>query len=325
MDPSSEEVRWSGMIDKPNLEVEIAGIKLKNPVMTASGTFGYGEEFSPFIDLDKLGAMVLKGITLKPKMGNSPPRVIETPSGMLNSIGLQNVGVEMLIREKLPYLQKFNTPVIINISGDTIEEYLELGRRLGEISEEMGVSGLEVNISCPNVKKGGMAWGADARSTYKIISSFRIVTSLPLIVKLTPNVTDIKTIAQAAEEAGADALSLINTLMGMAVDIDSHKPKIANVSGGLSGPAIKPVALWLVWQVFQTVNIPVIGIGGIIKIEDALEFIIAGARAIEIGTANLVNPRITIEIIEGIEKYLIDSEIEDINELIGSLRVQNIK
>ncbi len=321
MDPSSEEVRWSGMIDKPNLEVEIAGIKLKNPVMTASGTFGYGEEFSPFIDLDKLGAMVLKGITLKPKMGNPPPRIIETPSGMLNAIGLQNVGVEMLIKEKLPYLQKFNTPVIINISGDTIEEYIELARRLGEVSKEMGVAGLEVNISCPNVKKGGMVWGTDAKATYKIINSIRKATPLPLIVKLTPNVTDIKTIAQAAEEAGADALSLINTLVGMAIDIDSRKPKLANISGGLSGPAVKPVALWLVWQVFQTVNIPVIGIGGIIKVEDALEFILAGARAIEIGTANFVNPKVTIKIIEGIEKYLIENNIKDINELVGSLKI----
>ena len=309
------------MINKPNLEVEIAGIKLKNPVMTASGTFGYGEEFSPFIDLDKLGAIVLKGITLKPKMGNPPPRVIETPSGMLNTIGLQNVGVEMLIKEKLPYLQKFNTPVIINVSGDTVEEYVELVRRLGEVSEEMGVAGLEVNISCPNVKKGGMVWGTDAHSTYELINSIRKATSLPLIVKLTPNVTDIKIIAQAAEEAGADALSLINTLVGMAVDIDSRKPKLANVSGGLSGPALKPVALWLVWQVFQTVNIPVIGIGGIIKVGDALEFIIAGARAIEIGTANFVNPRVTIEIIEGIEKYLIENNIKDINELVGSLKI----
>lgn len=309
------------MIDKPNLEVEIAGIKLKNPVMTASGTFGYGEEFSPFIDLDKLGAMVLKGITLKPKMGNPPPRVIETPSGMLNSIGLQNVGVEMLIKEKLPYLQKFNTPVIINISGDTIEEYIELARRLGEVSKEMGVAGLEVNISCPNVKKGGMVWGTDAKATYKIINSIRKATSLPLIAKLTPNVTDIKTIAQAAEEAGADALSLINTLVGMAIDIDSRKPKLANISGGLSGPAVKPVALWLVWQVFQTVNIPVIGIGGIIKVEDALEFIIAGARAVEIGTANFVNTRVTIEIIEGIEKYLTENNIKDVSELVGSMKI----
>lgn len=309
------------MIKKPQMEVKIAGIKLKNPVMTASGTFGYGQEYAHFVDLNKLGAMILKGITLKPKMGNSPPRVIETPSGMLNAIGLQNVGVEVLIKEKLPYLKKFNTPVVINISGNTIEEYMELARRLEEVSEAAGVAGLEVNISCPNVKKGGMVWGTNAQSTYKIISSVRKSTSLPLIVKLTPNVTDIKTIAQAAEEAGADAISLINTLVGMAVDIDSLKPKLANVSGGLSGPALKPVALWLVWQVFQTVNIPVIGIGGIIKVEDALEFIIAGARAIEIGMANFVNPGATIEIIEGIEKYLIENNIKDINELVGSMKI----
>ena len=309
------------MIDKPNLKVEIAGIKLKNPVMTASGTFGYGEEYASFVDLNRLGAMILKGITLKPKAGNLPPRVIETPSGMLNSIGLQNVGVEVLIKEKLPYLKKFNTPVIINISGDTIEEYVELAQRLEEVSAEMGVAGLEVNISCPNVKKGGMAWGTDAKATYKVVSSIRKTITLPLIVKLTPNVTDIKIIAQAAEEAGADALSLINTLVGMVVDIDSRRPKLTNVSGGLSGPAVKPVALWMVWQVFQTVSIPVIGIGGIIKVEDALEFIIAGARAIEIGTANFVNPGVTIEIIEGIEKFLVENNIKDINELVGSMKI----
>ena len=309
------------MINKTCLKVEIAGIKLKNPVMTASGTFGYGQEYAPFIDLNRLGAMILKGITLKPKMGNPPPRIIETPSGMLNAIGLQNVGVEMLIKEKLPYLKKFNTPVIINISGDTIEEYVELAQKLEEVSKEMGIAGLEVNISCPNVKKGGMVWGTDAKATYKIVSSIRKTTSLPLVVKLTPNVTDIKTIAQAAEEAGADALSLINTLVGMVVDIDSRKPKLANISGGLSGPAVKPVALWLVWQVFQTVNIPVIGIGGIIKIEDALEFIIAGAQAIEIGTANFLNPKVTIEIVEGIQKYLIEKNVKDINELVGSMKI----
>lgn len=309
------------MIDKTCLKVEVAGIKLKNPVMTASGTFGYGQEYTPFVNLNRLGAMILKGITLKPKKGNPPPRVIETPSGMLNAIGLQNVGVEVLIKEKLPYLKKFNTPVIINISGDTIEEYVELARRLEEISAEMRVAGLEVNISCPNVKKGGMVWGTDAKATYKIMSSIRKTTTLPLIVKLTPNVTDIKIIAQAAEEAGADALSLINALVGMVVDIDSRRPKLANVSGGLSGPAVKPVALWLVWQVFQAVKIPIIGIGGIIKIEDALEFIIAGARAIEIGTANFVNPKVTIEIIEGMKKYLIENNIKDINELVGSIKI----
>jgi dihydroorotate dehydrogenase (NAD+) catalytic subunit len=309
------------MIKKPRLEVEVGGIRMKNPVMTASGTFGYGEEFSPFIDLDKLGAIVLKGITLKPKRGNPPPRIIETSSGILNAIGLQNVGVEVLINKKLPYLQKFTTPVIINISGDTIEEYVELARKLDDISQEKGIAGLEINISCPNVQKGGIVWGTEAQLTYKVVNNIRKVTTLPLIVKLSPNVTDIKVIAQAAEEAGADVLSLINTLVGMAVDVSLRRPKLANISGGLSGPAVKPVALWMVWQVFQTVNIPIIGMGGIMKAQDALEFIIAGARAVSIGTANLVNPKAAIEIIKGIEKYLVENKIKDINELVGSLKI----
>jgi len=309
------------MTKKPRLEVEVGGIRMKNPVMTASGTFGYGEEFSPFIDLDKLGAIVLKGITLKPKRGNPPPRIIETPSGILNAIGLQNVGVEVLINKKLPYLQKFTTPVIINISGDTLEEYVELARKLGNISQEKGIAGLEINISCPNLQKGGIVWGSDAQLTYKVVNNIRKVTTLPLIVKLSPNVTDIKVIAHAAEEAGADVLSLINTLVGMAVDVSLRRPKLANISGGLSGPAVKPVALWMVWQVFQTVNIPIIGMGGIMKAEDALEFIIAGARAVSIGTANLVNPQAAIEIIKGIEAYLVENKIKDINELVGSLKI----
>ena len=321
MDLSSKEARWFGVINKPNLEVDIAGIKLKNPVITASGTFGYGQEYAPFIDLNKLGAMILKGIFLNPKMGNPPPRIIETPSGMLNSIGLQGVGVEVLINEKLSYLKKINTPIIINICGDTIEEYIELARRLGEVSTNKKIAALEINISCPNVQGGGMVWGTDPRLTYQIVNNIRKVTTLPLIVKLSPNVTNIKTIAQAAEEGGADGLSLINTLFGMVVDINSQKPKLSNVSGGLSGPAIKPVALWMVWQVFQTVDIPIIGIGGIVKAEDALEFIIVGARAIEVGTANFINPHVTIEIIEGIEKYLIEKNIKNINELVGSLIV----
>ena len=313
------------MIRKPRLEVEISKIRMKNPVMTSSGTFGYGQEFSTFIDLNRLGAMVLKGITLKPKMGNPSPRIIETPSGILNSIGLQNVGLEVLIKEKLPYLKNFNTPVIINISGDTLEEYVELARRLDEVSQDMKIAGLEINISCPNVKQGGMAWGTDPRSTYQIVNEVRKVTSLPLITKLSPNVIDIRVIAVAAEEAGADAISLINTLVGMAIDINSRQSQLANIKGGLSGPAVKPVALWLVWQVFQQVNIPIIGMGGIMDAQDALEFIIAGARAVSIGTANLVNPKVTIDIIEGIEKYLIENEIEDVNELVGSLKVQNKK
>lgn len=309
------------MTKKPRLEVEVGGIRMKNPVMTASGTFGYGEEFSPFIDLDKLGAIVLKGITLKPKRGNPPPRIIETPSGILNAIGLQNVGVEVLINKKLPYLQKFTTPVIINISGDTLEEYVELARKLDNISQEKGIAGLEINISCPNVQKGGIVWGTEAQLTYKVVNNIRKVTTLPLIVKLSPNVTDIKVIAVAAEEAGADVLSLINTLVGMAVDVSLRRPKLANISGGLSGPAVKPVALWMVWQVFQTVNIPIIGMGGIMKAQDALEFIIAGARAVSIGTANLVNPKAAIEIIKGIEEYLVENKIKDINELVGSLKI----
>ncbi len=309
------------MIEKIQLEVKVGKIKMKNPVMTASGTFGYGEEFSQFIDLNKLGAMVLKGITLKPKMGNPLPRITETPSGILNSIGLQNVGVDMLIKEKLPYLQKFNTPVIINFSGDTIGEYVELGRKLGEVSIEAGIAGLEVNISCPNVKKGGMEWGTDPQSTYRLVNEIRKATNLPLIVKLSPNITDIRVIAQAAEEAGADAISLINTLIGMTIDINSCQPKLANVRGGLSGPAVKPVALWLVWQVFNTVDIPIIGMGGIMNAQDAIEFIIAGATSVSVGTANFVNPHVTIDIIEGIEKYLIDNEIKDINELVGSLKI----
>jgi dihydroorotate dehydrogenase (NAD+) catalytic subunit len=309
------------MTKKPRLEVEVGGIRMKNPVMTASGTFGYGEEFSPFIDLDKLGAIVLKGITLKPKRGNPPPRIIETSSGILNAIGLQNVGVEVLINKKLPYLQKFTTPVIINISGDTLEEYVELARKLDNISQEKGIAGLEINISCPNVQKGGIVWGTEAQLTYKVVNNIRKVTTLPLIVKLSPNVTDIKVIAVAAEEAGADVLSLINTLVGMAVDVSLRRPKLANISGGLSGPAVKPVALWMVWQVFQTVNIPIIGMGGIMKAEDALEFIIAGARAVSIGTANLVNPKAAIEIIKGIEEYLVENKIKDINELVGSLKI----
>jgi len=310
------------MIKKPNLEVEIGGIKMKNPVMTASGTFGYGEEFSPFFDLSKLGAMTLKGITLKPKMGNQSPRIIETSSGVLNSIGLQNVGVELLIQEKLPPLQKYNTPVIVNISGDTREEFIEITERLNNISLRKNIAGLEINISCPNVRQGGMAWGSNPQLTYQLVSEVRKITTFPLIVKLTPNVTDIKIIAQAAQDAGANAISLINTLVGMAIDINSRMPKLANIKGGLSGPAVKPIALWLVWQVYQSVNIPIIGMGGIMNSQDALEFIIAGARAVSIGTANLVNPGVAMEIIEGLEKYLIDNKIEDINELVGSLKVK---
>jgi len=310
------------MINQPRMAVEIAGIRLKNPVMTASGTFGYGQEFSPFVDLNRLGAIVLKGITLRPKMGNPPPRIVETPSGVLNAIGLQNIGIEALIKEKLPYLTKFDVPIIINISGNTIEEYMEISKRLEEVSQELKVAALEINISCPNIhREGNPSWGKDAQVTYQLVYEVRKSTKLPLIIKLTPNVTDIKEIAQAAEEAGADALSLINTLIGMAVDIDLRKPKLGNISGGLSGPAVKPVALWMVWQVFQQVKIPIVGMGGIMNARDALEFILVGARAVSVGTANLVNPTSTIEIIEGIEDYCLKNGIMDVNELVGSIRI----
>ncbi|GAB4112524.1 MAG: dihydroorotate dehydrogenase [Candidatus Caldatribacteriota bacterium] len=310
------------MISQTKLAVEIAGIKLKNPVMTASGTFGYGLEFSHFIDLNRLGAMVLKGITLQPRPGNPPPRIIETSSGILNAIGLQNIGVEALIKEKLPTLKKFNTPIIINVSGNTIEEYIEMCQKLEEVSKDLRVMALEINISCPNIRKeGNPLWGKDAKATYQLVSRIRKNISLPLIIKLTPNVTDIQEIAQSAEEAGADALSLINTLVGMAVDIDLRRPKLGNISGGLSGPAIKPIALWMVWQVFQKVKIPIIGMGGIMNARDALEFMLVGARAVSIGTANLINPNSTIEIIKGIEDFCLKNEIKDINELVGRLKV----
>lgn len=299
------------------LAVEIGGgLVLKNPVLTASGTFGYGEEYSPFVDLNLLGAIVVKGLSLEPRTGNPPPRIMETPSGMLNAVGLQNVGVRAFIKEKLPFLRQFDMKVIANIFGETVAEY----QRVAEIlSAAEGVHGLELNISCPNVKKGGIAFGALPEAAAEITGRVREVTDLPLIVKLSPNVTDITAIALAVEEAGADAVSLINTLTGMSVDIERRRPHLANITGGLSGPAIRPVALRMVWQAAQAVQIPVIGIGGIMTASDALEFLIAGARAVQIGTANFVQPCAVAEIRTGIERYLLSHDIQNINELIGSL------
>lgn len=296
----------------PNLAVNIAGIKMKNPIMVASGTFGYGEEYGQLIDLNMLGAIVVKGITLLPKQGNPPPRIVETPCGMLNAIGLENVGVERFIKEKLPYLQQFNTPVIVNIAGECVEEYVELAKKLDRL-----VDGLEINISCPNVARGGLQFGQDPALTYDVVSKVRQATKLPLIAKLSPNVTDIKIIAKSAEDAGGDAISLINTILGMAIDVNTKKPILANIKGGLSGPAIKPIALRMVFEVAQVVKVPIIGQGGIMNATDALEFIIAGATAIAVGTANFVDPTATIKIIEGIEDYLIKNNISRINELIG--------
>ena len=302
---------------RPRMSVDIAGIKLKNPVMTASGTFGYGEEFVPMVDLNRLGAIITKGISIKPMEGNPPPRIVETVGGMINSIGLQNVGIQAFIRDKLPFLNQFKTPVIVNIFGGTIREYGELAKRLSDLP---GIAGLEVNISCPNVAKGGMLFGADPKTANLVVRTVKRSTHLPVIVKLSPNVTDITLIAKSVEEAGGDSISLINTIIAMAIDPRSRRPLLSNIIGGLSGPAIKPVALRLVWQAVNAVKIPVIGIGGIMTPEDALEFIIAGARAVQVGTANFVNPTACIEIIDGIEAYLGENGFQNINELVGSFR-----
>ncbi|HQM43733.1 MAG TPA: dihydroorotate dehydrogenase [Smithellaceae bacterium] len=299
------------------MSVKIGTLKLKNPVMTASGTFGYGGEYADYVDLNKLGAIVVKGLSLKPRAGNPPPRIMETPSGMLNAVGLQNIGVHTFIEEKLPILRKYDTNVIANIYGETYDEYKKVAQKL---TSAKGVHALEVNISCPNVRKGGLSFGADLKSAAAVTRKVKEVTDLPVIVKLTPNVTDITAIAAAVEKAGADAISLINTLTGMSVDIFTRRPHLKNVTGGLSGPAIKPVALRMVWQVLQKISIPVIGIGGIMNAEDALEFLILGAKAVQIGTANFINPQATIEIIAGIERYMELNGIKNISKLIGTFR-----
>lgn len=310
------------MAKKVNLSVDIAGIKMKNPIMAASGTFGYGEEYEDYIPINRLGALITKGISLKPHAGNPPPRLAETIGGMLNAIGLQNIGVEALIEEKISHLRKFDTPIIVNIFGTTLKEYGEVARSLEGIS---GIAGMEVNISCPNLKRGGISFGTDPREVFKVVSEVRKSSSRPIIVKLSPNVTDITAIAVSAEEAGANALSLINTLTGMAVDVETRTPKLGNITGGLSGPAIKPIALRMVWEVYNKVHIPVIGMGGIFNTQDALEFIIVGASAIQIGTAHFVNPRVAMEVIAGLEKYLKNHHISTISNLVGSLEPSNIK
>ena len=300
-----------------NLSVEIGRLRLRNPVMTASGTFGYGEEYAPYVDLSRLGAIVVKGLSLKPRMGNPPPRIVETPCGMLNAVGLQNVGVNAFIREKLPFLHPFDLPVIANIFGESVEEYVKVAEILSQAS---GVHALEVNISCPNVKKGGIAFGANPDMAADVTRRVKASTDLPVIVKLTPNVTDIAEIAESVEAAGTDAISLINTITGMSVDIERRVPHLRNITGGLSGPAIKPVALRMVWQVIQRVSVPVIGLGGIMTARDALEFLIVGARAVQVGTAHFIHPHAAIDILEGIEDYLEQHQFDDINQLIGTLK-----
>ena len=305
-------------VNPPDLSVTIGGMILKNPVMTASGTFGYGGEYAPFIDLNRIGAVVVKGLSLEPRSGNPPPRIMETPSGMLNAVGLQNLGVRAFISEKLPFLRTFDTTVIVNIFGETVDEYRRVAEILGSAE---GVHAIEVNISCPNVSKGGIAFGARPEPAAEVTRGVRGETGLPLIVKLTPNVTDIAEIALAVEAAGADSISLINTLTGMSVDVEKRRPHLANVTGGLSGPAIRPVALRMVWQVVRAVKIPVIGIGGIMTASDALEFFITGATAIQVGTANFVDPAAVLKILDGIGEYLIRHKMVNIAELIGSLNI----
>jgi len=298
----------------PNLAVNVGGIRMKNPVTTASGTFGFGPEYAPYLDLNHLGAIIVKGITLSPRTGNPTPRLAETPAGILNSIGLQNPGVERFIAEALPFLVKYDLPVIVNIAGDTVNDYAYLAEKL---SRATGVAGLEVNISCPNVKKGGMQFGSDPATAAEVTHAVKESTDLPVIVKLSPNVTNIVAVAEKVAKAGADALSMINTLLGLAIDIKKKRPVLGNIMGGLSGPAVKPVALRAVWQVYQEVKLPIIGMGGIMTAEDAIEFILAGATAVAVGTANFVNPRATVEVIDGIERYLAENKIKDISELTG--------
>jgi len=305
-----------------NLAVQLApnnqrGLLLKNSVMTASGTFGCGTEYADFVDIQRLGAIVCKGTTLEPREGNPQPRLAETPSGLLNSIGLQNIGVEALIKEKASMWVGWQVPVIVNIAGESIDDYGRLAARLDGVG---GVSGLEVNVSCPNVKSGGMEFGTDPKAAASVTRAVKKASSLPVIVKLTPNVTSIVEIAEAVAEAGADALCLINTLRGMAIDVSARKPSLGNICGGLSGPAIKPVALYMVYQVAGRVKVPIVGCGGIMSAQDALEFIMAGASAVEVGTAQFVNPRALLDVLEGIEEFMQRQGVKEISELVGAAR-----
>lgn len=301
---------------KPDMTVNLAGMALRNPVMTASGTFGYGEEFAEYVDLETIGAFVTKGLSLKPRAGNPTPRIVETPGGMLNAIGLQNVGIDAFIQKKTPFLRSINTLAIANFFGNTVDEYAELAGRLDQIPE---VAGLEVNISCPNVKQGGIVFGTDPDCAAGVVRACRAATTKPLIVKLSPNVTDVVAMARACEEAGADCLSLINTLTGMAIDLNKRRPVLANITGGFSGPAIKPIALRMVWQVAKAVKVPIIGIGGIMNATDALEFMLAGATAVQVGTASFINPGAAQQIAADMEAWLTENGVDDIKSLIGAL------
>jgi len=301
---------------KPDLSVELGPLRLANPVLTASGTFGYGLEFEPFLELGRLGGLVTKGLSPRPRQGNPPPRIVETPAGMLNSIGLQNVGVDAFIEEKLPELRRYPMAVVANVFGETEAEYVEVCSKLDQAG---GVAAIELNVSCPNVEKGGMIFGNDPVALSRVTRACRDATSLPLIVKLSPNVTDIRDTARGAADGGADILSLINTFVGMAVDVDRRRPVLARGSGGLSGPAIRPLAVWLTWQVHQAVKLPLIGMGGIVHARDALEFILAGASAVQVGTANFIHPDAATRVLDGVEEYLVRHGIASVRELVGSL------
>ncbi|HIU03495.1 MAG TPA: dihydroorotate dehydrogenase [Candidatus Onthocola gallistercoris] len=297
-------------------KVTIAGVEFKNPVMTASGTFGSGAEYSEFVDLNRLGGVVTKGVANVPWPGNPTPRIVETASGMLNAIGLQNPGIDMFVKRDIPFLKQFDTKIIVNVCGHSQEEYLEVVERLAEEPVDM----LEINISCPNVKEGGIAFGQDPKAVEAITRAVKDKARQPVIMKLSPNVTDITEMARAAEAGGADALSLINTLTGMKIDIYRQSFALANKTGGMSGPAVKPVAVRMVYQTAQAVSIPIIGMGGISTAEDAIEFILAGATAVSVGTANFFNPYATVEIVEGIEKYMEQMNVEHISELVGKVK-----
>jgi len=306
------------MSNRADLSVKVArALRLANPVIAASGTWGYGDEYGDLVDVNRLGAIICKGTTLTPRDGNPQPRIVEVMGGVLNSVGLQNIGVEALIREKAPVWATWKVPVLVNIAGNTIDEYAQVAARLEGVA---GISGIEVNISCPNVSKGGMHFGTDPSAASEVTAAVKGATSLPVMVKLSPNVTDIVAIAEAVERAGADALSLINTVSGMAVDVKRRKPALGNITGGLSGPAIKPIALLMVYRVAGCVKIPVIGCGGIMNASDALEFIMAGATAVEVGTAGLADPRATLAVIDGLAEYLSSQDIRSIAELRGVAR-----
>jgi dihydroorotate dehydrogenase (NAD+) catalytic subunit len=298
-----------------DLSVNLGGIRLKNPVAVASGTFGYGFEYEDFLDISSIGGVIVKGTTLEPRLGNIMPRICETPAGMLNAIGLENPGADVFLNEYLPALHAKGVTVIANIAGNTVEEYAQLAAKL---EGHPGIAGIELNISCPNVKEGGLQFGTDPRMVKTVVAAVKAESSLPIMPKLSPNVTDIVEIARAAQEGGADCLSMINTLMGMAVNVRSRQPVLGNVFGGLSGPAIKPVALRMIYQVYREVDLPILGGGGIMNVTDALEFIMVGASAVSIGTGNFVNPRLAAEIVEGLEAYLQENDLENLSSLVGA-------